>query len=50
MAKKQKESASDDGLADLQRPAAELLYGDELEKLAQAEKNQSRPKGWKLSA
>ncbi|MEM7595856.1 MAG: AAA family ATPase, partial [Cyanobacteria bacterium P01_A01_bin.83] len=33
----------------LQRPAAEILYADELKQLAQLDKNAPRPGGWKLS-
>jgi MoxR-like ATPase len=33
----------------LQRPAAEVLYADELKKLANADKNAPRPTGWQLS-
>src|SRR5262249_30151124 len=38
-----------DGLADLQRPPAEVLYADELARLAEADAGQPRPGGWKLS-
>ena len=33
----------------LQRPAAEILYADELKQLAQLDKNADRPGGWKLT-
>jgi MoxR-like ATPase len=33
----------------LQRPAAEVLYADELKKLINADKNAPRPTGWQLS-
>jgi MoxR-like ATPase len=35
--------------AELQRPAAEILYADELDKLAAADKNRPRPQGWRLT-
>ena len=35
--------------ADLQRPAAEVLYADELEKLAARDGDRPRPKGWRLA-
>src|SRR5262245_35049873 len=39
-----------DGLPDeLQRPAAEVLYGEELDRLACADAAEPRPKGWKLT-
>lgn len=34
---------------DLQRPAAEALYADELHRLAEADLGAPRPKGWKLT-
>ncbi len=34
---------------DLQRPAAESLYADELDKLAAKDKDKPRPKGWRLT-
>lgn len=34
---------------DLQRPAAEALYADELRRLAEADLGAPRPKGWKLT-
>lgn len=34
---------------DIQRPPAELLYADELVKLAEADAGQPRPAGWKLT-
>ena len=34
---------------DLQRPAAEILYADELRKLIEAEGDAPRPQGWQLS-
>jgi MoxR-like ATPase len=35
--------------ANLQRPAAEVLYAAELDKLADRDKAQPKPKGWKLT-
>ena len=35
--------------AELQRPAAEVLYADELRQLAKADGNAPRPHGWKLT-
>ncbi len=35
--------------ADLQRPAAEILHADELETLANADANEPRPSGWRLT-
>ncbi|AWI09352.1 ATP-binding protein [Ereboglobus luteus] len=35
--------------AALQRPAAEILYADELARLAEADKNLPRPGGWRLT-
>jgi MoxR-like ATPase len=35
--------------ADLQRPAAEILYAAELDQLAAADKDRPRPKGWRLT-
>jgi MoxR-like ATPase len=35
--------------ADLQRPAAEVLFADELDKLAARDQSQPRPKGWRLA-
>ncbi len=43
------EVVGDDPAADLQRPPAEVLYADELFRLAQADADKPRPKGWKLS-
>lgn len=34
---------------ELQRPAAELLYADELKKLEKLDKNSPRPGRWKLT-
>src|SRR4051812_45789722 len=34
---------------DLQRPAAEVLYAAELDKLAAKDANRPRPKGWRLT-
>jgi MoxR-like ATPase len=48
MAKKIREPANGVS-ADLQRPAAEILYAAELEALAVADKGQPRPKGWQLT-
>lgn len=33
----------------LQRPAAEILYADELKRLAEADSNAARPGGWQLT-
>ncbi|HEX5270321.1 MAG TPA: AAA family ATPase, partial [Gemmataceae bacterium] len=41
--------AGDDRSADLQRPPAEVLYAEELSRLARADADRPRPKGWKLS-
>jgi MoxR-like ATPase len=51
MAKKTTEKSVPNGApaADLQRPAAEILYAAELEKLAAADKDRPRPKGWALT-
>ncbi len=35
--------------AKIQRPAAEVLYADELERLEQADADRDRPAGWRLS-
>src|SRR5690348_15046189 len=43
------EIVGDDPAAELQRPPAEVLYAAELAKLAEADREQPRPKGWKLS-
>ena len=43
------EVVGDDPAADLQRPPAEVLYADELARLAEADADKPRPKGWKLS-
>jgi MoxR-like ATPase len=43
------EVIGDDPAADLQRPPAEVLYADELARLAAAEASAPRPKGWNLS-
>jgi MoxR-like ATPase len=42
-----KQAGTDD--ASLQRPAAESLYADELEKLERASAGEPRPPGWRLS-
>jgi MoxR-like ATPase len=34
---------------DLQRPAAEILYADELQRLAEADARVARPQGWRLT-
>src|SRR5436189_5884400 len=39
----------EDTLADLQRPPAEILYRDELERLTTADADLPRPRGWKLT-
>jgi MoxR-like ATPase len=52
MAKKAVEKPSTpakDSGPDLQRPAAEILYAAELEKLAALDKDKPRPKGWRLT-
>jgi MoxR-like ATPase len=38
-----------DGQAQLQRPAAELLYAEELARLEEADAGRPRPAGWRLS-
>jgi MoxR-like ATPase len=43
------ELVGDDPAADLQRPPAEVLYADELARLAKADADRPRPQGWKLS-
>jgi MoxR-like ATPase len=43
------EVVGDDPAADLQRPPAEVLYADELARLAKTDTDKPRPKGWKLS-
>ncbi|HTU20546.1 MAG TPA: AAA family ATPase, partial [Gemmataceae bacterium] len=43
------EIVGDDPAAELQRPPAEVLYAAELAKLAEADAEQPRPKGWKRS-
>jgi MoxR-like ATPase len=43
------EIAADDPAAELQRPPAEVLFASELAKLAEADSEQPRPKGWRLS-
>jgi MoxR-like ATPase len=50
MAKKtEKPVPASNGTTELQRPAAELLYADELDRLAKADAGRPRPKGWKLT-
>ena len=39
----------DDPAVDVQRPPAEVLYADELARLADADAGKPRPKGWKLT-
>lgn len=41
--------AAPDAVAHLQRPAAETLYTEELERLAAEDEGQPRPAGWKLT-
>ena len=41
--------AEDAPATDLQRPAAEVLYAAELDKLAAKDKDRPRPKGWRLT-
>jgi len=36
-------------LGEVQRPSAEVLFGDELARLAEADRGQPRPPGWNLS-
>lgn len=43
------EIVGDDPAAELQRPPAEVLYAAELAKLAETDREQPRPKGWRLS-
>lgn len=38
-----------DGQPEIQRPAAEVLYADELERLQTADRDEPRPQGWKLT-
>src|SRR5262245_58805531 len=38
-----------DGRPGVQRPAAEVLYADELERLVKADTGQPRPLGWRIS-
>lgn len=54
MAKKKQLAAAAGGATaqavdEVQRPAAEVLYADELQRLAEAEGDAPRPPGWKLS-
>jgi hypothetical protein len=49
MAKKTADKPAANGAAELQRPAAELLYADELDQLAKADAKAPRPKGWQLT-
>jgi MoxR-like ATPase len=45
-----KQGKADDVIeGDIQRPAAEVLYADELARLAARDANQPRPRGWKLT-
>jgi MoxR-like ATPase len=39
----------DDGVGDIQRPPAEVLYAEELARLAESDVGKPRPKGWKLA-
>jgi MoxR-like ATPase len=43
------EVVGDDPAAELQRPPAEVLFADELTRLAAADVNKPRPRGWKLA-
>src|SRR6476661_10677434 len=43
------EVVGDDPAVDLQRPPAEVLYVDELARLARGDADKPRPNGWKLS-
>jgi MoxR-like ATPase len=52
MARKQADADAtkpQDNLAELQRPPAEILYKSELERLAAADVDQPRPRGWRLT-
>lgn len=51
MAKKTaaKPAPADAPATDLQRPAAEVLYATELDKLAAKDRDRPRPKGWRLT-
>ena len=51
MAKKPaaKPAPADAPATDLQRPAAEVLYATELDKLAAKDRDRPRPKGWRLT-
>ena len=51
MAKKPaaKPAPADAPVTDLQRPAAEVLYAAELDKLAAKDRDRPRPKGWRLT-
>src|SRR5262249_62180537 len=41
--------ATADGLPELQRPPAEVLYAKELAHLAETDADEPRPKGWRLA-
>ncbi len=43
------EPAANDKLRDLQRPAIEILYADELQRLIERDKGQPRPGGWQMT-
>lgn len=47
--KNKRTAAASYGQTDLQRPAAETLYADELARLAAAGADEPKPRGWKLS-
>jgi MoxR-like ATPase len=51
MAKKKaaESEATENGAAELQRPAAEMLYADELARLAETSADEPKPRGWRLS-
>jgi MoxR-like ATPase len=42
-------TSAETGVHDVQRPAAEVLYGDELARLLQRDADRPRPRGWKLT-
>jgi len=43
------DTATGDGLSELQRPPAEVLYAKELAHLAESDADEPRPKGWRLA-
>ena len=46
---KDKKNKTQDSSNEIQRPASELLYADELERLITDDENQPKPGGWQLS-